>query len=164
MSNKISIFSISAEQLRINEMLEESGGELTPEIEEALMINEENFLAKADGYIETIAKYKALQDAAAERIKQLQSYKKTAENIEKRLKERLLYGMRIMQRDKVEIGLHKVSLRTTTSVNITDEVRLPNSFIIVETKPDKKRIGDALKSGELVPGAELVRNQSITIR
>ena len=161
---KITMYSISAEQLRINEMLEESGGELTPEIEEALMINEENFLAKADGYIETIAKYKALQDAAAERIKQLQSYKKTAENIEKRLKERLLYGMRIMQRDKVEIGLHKVSLRTTTSVNITDDVRLPNSFIIVETKPDKKRIGDALKSGELVPGAELVTNQSIQIR
>lgn len=161
---KITIYSISAEQLRINEMLEESGGELTPEIEEALLINEDNFIAKADGYIETIAKYKAMQDALAERIKQMQAFKKTAENIERRLKERLAYGMRVMQRNVVEIGLHKVSLRTTTSVNITDEVRLPNSFIIVETKPDKKRIGDALKSGELVPGAELVTNQSIQIR
>lgn len=162
--SKITLYEISAEQLRINEMLEESGGELTPEIEEALLLNEENFMVKAEGYIETIARYEAMSEAASERIAQLQGYKKTATNIAKRMRERLAQGMHIMGRDKVELGLHKIAVRCSTSVNITDEARLPNSFIIVETKPDKKRIGDALKSGELVPGAELVRNQSITIR
>lgn len=161
---KLTLYNISAEQQRINEMLEESGGELTPEIEEALIVNEGNFLVKAEGYIETIARYEALQDAAAERIKQLQSYKKTAENIAKRLKERLAYGMGVMGYDKADIGLHRVSLRNTTSVDITDESRIPSAFIIVETRPDKKRIADALKSGELVTGAELKNNQSIIIR
>lgn len=164
MSNKISIFSISAEQLRINEMLEESGGELTPEIEEALLINEGNFLVKAEGYIETIAKYKAMGEACAERIKQLQAYKKTCENIEKRLKESLTYGMTIMERDKMEIGLHRISFRNSTSVDITNEASIPNEYILVETKVDKRKLGEALKSGETIPGAQLVTNKSIQIR
>lgn len=163
MSN-ITLYNISAEQLRINELLEESGGELTPEIEEALILNESNFLTKTEGYLETIAKYKALAEAAAERIRQLQAYKKTAENIERRLKEHLTQGMCAMSRDKVEVGLRKVSLRRSTAVNITDEVRIPAEYIIVETKPDKKRITDALKNGELVPGAQLISNITIQIR
>ena len=70
MSN-LSLYHITSEQLRINELLEESGGELTPEIEEALVINEGNFLVKAEGYIESIAKYKALAEAADVRIKEM---------------------------------------------------------------------------------------------
>ncbi len=161
---KMTLFNITAEQLRINELLEESGGELTPEIEEALIINEGNFLVKAEGYIESIARYKSLAQAAAERIKQLQAYKKTAENIEKRLKERLQYGMHVMERDKVEIGLHKVSLRSSTAVNITNEAHIPAEYIIVETKVDKDAVKRALKEGIAIPGAELVTNQSIQIR
>lgn len=162
--SKITIYSISAEQLRINEMLEESGGELTPEIEEALLINESNFLVKAEGYIETIAKYKAMAEACAERIKQLQAYKKTCENIEKRLKESLMYGMEIMERDKVEIGLHRISFRNSTAVNITNEAHIPNEYIVVETKVDKRKLGEALKGGATIDGAELISNKTIQIR
>lgn len=160
----MNLYQITQEQLRINEMLEESGGELTPELEEALILNESNFITKAEGYIETIAKYKALAEAADVRIKQMQAYKKTAENIEKRLKERLCEAMLTMQHDKVELGTSKISLRSTKSVNITDAARIPAEFTIVEVKHDKKRIGDAIKAGELVTGAELVTNYSIQIR
>lgn len=160
----LTLYHITSEQLRINELLEESGGELTPEIEEALMLNEQNFVTKADGYIESIAKYRALAEAADVRIKEMQRIKKTAENIEKRLKERLMTAMCVMDRDSVEIGSRKLSLRHTKSVNITDAARIPSVFSIVEVKHDKKRIGEALKNGELVPGAELVSNTSIQIR
>ena len=161
---KLTLYNISAEQQRINALLEETGGELTPEIEEALILNEQNFLTKADGYLESIAHYKMLAQAAAERIKQLQAYKRTAENIEERLRERLMYGMHTMGRNSAEIGLRKVSIRKTQSVNITDASRLPACYIVVETKPDKKRIGDAIRNGDLVPGAEIVTNETITIR
>lgn len=160
----LTLYHITSEQLRINELLEESGGELTPEIEEALMLNEQNFVTKADGYIESIAKYRALAEAADVRIKEMQRIKKTAENIEKRLKERLMTAMYVMDRDSVEIGSRKLSLRHTKAVNITDAARIPSCFSIVEVKHDKKRIGEALKNGELVPGAELVSNTSIQIR
>jgi type I restriction enzyme M protein len=67
------LYAITSEQLRINELLEESGGELTPEIEEALTLNEENFLVKSDGYIESIARFKAL-DKEVDRKRTEQSF------------------------------------------------------------------------------------------
>lgn len=160
----MTLYHITSEQLRINELLEESGGELTPEIEEALMLNAENFEIKADGYIESISRYKALAEAADVRIKEMQRIKKTSENIEKRLKERLLQAMMVMEVDKMEIGLRKLSIRNTSAVNITDEAHIPAEYIIIEQKYDKTRIKDALKSGDVIPGAELVTNKSIQIR
>ena len=71
---KMTLFNIAAEQLRINDMLEESGGELTPELEEALVINEGNFMVKVEGYVETIARYKALAEIAAQRIAELKTF------------------------------------------------------------------------------------------
>ena len=163
MSN-LTLYHITSEQLRINELLEESGGELTPEIEEALAINEDNFLAKSEGYIESIAKYRALAEAADVRVKEMQRIKKTAENIEKRLKERLLWAMNTMERDRIEVGARKLSIRNSTSVNIIDEAHIPSEYIIVETKVDKIRLKDAIKGGTVVSGAELVVNQTIQIR
>lgn len=159
-----SLYHITSEQLRINELLEESGGELTPEIEEAIMLNEENFIAKSEGYIEAIAYFKARQEAAKVRIEEMQRIKKTAENAEKRLKERMQWAMEIMGRDKVEVGLHKLSLRNTQVVNIISEAALPNEFIKVETSIDKVKLKEALKTGAIIPGAELKYNQSIQIR
>lgn len=158
------LYAITSEQLRINELLEESGGELTPEIEEALTLNEENFLVKSEGYIESIARFKALAEAADVRIKEMQRIKKTAENSKRRLEERLLWALQTMGRDKVEVGLRKLALRMTTAVNITDETAIPAEYIKVETSIDKMRIKEALKSGEVITGAELVTNQSIQIR
>ena len=163
MSN-LSLYHITSEQLRINELLEESGGELTPEIEEALAINETNFLAKSEGYIESIAKYKALAEAADVRIKEMQRIKKTAENIEKRLKERLLWAMNAMERDRVEVGARKLSIRNTTSVNITNEAHIPSNYIKVETSVDKVSLKRDLVAGMVLEGAELITNKSIQIR
>lgn len=160
----MTLYHITSEQLRINELLEESGGELTPEIEEALILNAENFEIKADGYIESISRYKALAEAADVRIKEMQRIKKTSENIEKRLKERLLQAMMVMGVDKMELGLRKLSIRNTSAVNITDEAHIPAEYIIIEQKYDKTRLKDALKNGETIPGAELVTNKSIQIR
>lgn len=162
--SKLTLYTITSEQLRINELLEESGGELTPEIEEALILNEENFLTKSEGYIESIARYKALAEAADVRIKEMQRIKKTAENIEKRLKERLQHAMVVMGHDKVDVGLRKLSLRSSTAVSITNEDAIPAEYIIVETKVDKMKIKEALKNGVVIDGAELVTNKSIQIR
>lgn len=163
-NNKMTLYRITSEQLRINELLEESGGELTAEIEEALMLNEENFIAKSEGYIEAIAYFKARQEAAKVRIEEMQRIKKTAENAEKRLKERMQLAMEIMGRDKVEVGLHKLSLRNTQVVNIICESAVPNEFVKVETSIDKAKLKERLKTGEIIPGAELRYNQSIQIR
>ena len=161
---KITLYNICAEQLRINEMLEESGGEVTPEIEEALVLNEENFSIKVDGYLQSIAKYSDAEELIANEIKRLSALKKTAANIKENLKKRLANGMEIMGYDKLDLGLHKLSFRSSTAVNITDECLIPAEYIIVETKVDKVKIKDALKGGAMIAGAELVNNKSLQIR
>lgn len=159
-----SLYSISADFRTICDALEENGGELTPEIEEALTLVENNFLVKAENYIEAIALYQAKAEAVAERIAVFQRIKKTAENIEKRMKERLLQAMMVMDKDTVEVGLRKLSIRSSQAVNITDEVRIPNQYIKVETKVDKDALRRDLKAGLVVEGAELVTNKSLQIR
>lgn len=162
MSN--SLFSISAEQRRLIEQLEETGGELTPEIEEALVINESNFVVKVNSYIEAIKREEALAELADQRIKEYMAYKKTHSNIAKRLREAVAYGMNVMGKDKVEVDLHKISFRASTAVNIIDEVRIPNRYIKVETKIDKDALRRDLKAGLVVEGAELITNKSLQIR
>lgn len=158
------LFDITAEQRRINDALMESGGELTPELEEALLVNAENFAVKVEGYAISIRKFDALAEAADAEIKRIQAIKKNATNSAKRLKEALAYGMEVMGMDRAEIGLNKLSFRTSTAVNITDEVRIPNQYIKVETSIDKMALKRDLQAGMVIEGAELVTNRNLQIR
>jgi hypothetical protein len=162
--NKVTLFTISAEQQRINDALMESGGELTPELEEALIINTENFSVKVEGYATSIHQFEAFSDAADAEIKRLTALKKSAQSAIKRLKDNLAYGMEVMGYDKVDMGLHKLSFRSSTAVNITDEVRIPSQYIKVETKIDKESLKRDLKAGLVIEGAELTTNKTIQIR
>ncbi len=158
------LFNITSEQKRINDALMELDGELTPELEEALVINAENFAVKAEAYAASIHQFEAVEDAADAEIKRLTALKKSAQGAAKRLKDNLAYGMEVMGYDKVDMGLHKLSFRTSTAVNITDEVRIPNTYIKVETKIDKESLKRDLKAGLVIEGAELVTNRNLQLR
>lgn len=160
----ITLYELKAEHHLICEMLEENGGEITPEIEQMLAINAENFVAKAEGYAEVITKYAHISANAAERIKQFQTIKKIADNAERRMKERLQQAMEEYGLTKVECGLRKLSLRTSQAVEITDEAKLPNEYIKVATSVDKSALRADLMAGVVVEGAELKTNKSLTIR
>lgn len=161
---KMTLYNITAEQLRILDILEENDGELTPELEEALALTSEAFDEKAAGYIEAVRKYRDLAANSAERIKEFQRIKKTAENIEKRLKERLLFAMQAFGDTSRDVGAHKLSIRNSVSVFIEDEERLLPCYLKTTTAPDKTAIADALKSGIEVAGARFETNQSLNIR
>ena len=160
----VTLFNITAEQKRINDALMESGSELTPELEEALVINAENFAVKAEGYAISIHLFEAYAEAADAEIKRLMALKKSAQGAVKRLKDNLAYGMEVMGYDKVDMGLHKLSFRTSTAVNITDEVKIPNNYIKVETKIDKESLKRDLKAGLVIEGAELVTIRNLQLR
>ena len=160
----LTLYQLTEEHKLICDALEENGGEITPEIEAMLAINAENFVTKADGYCEIIAKYLNMAEAAKARKAQFDNVQKVAENTAKRLKERLLLAMDEYGMDKVEIGLHKLSKRTSKAVEITDEAKIPNNYIKVTTSIDKSALRTDLLNGVLVEGAELKTNTSLTIR
>lgn len=160
----MNIYEITQEQINLNNMLEESMGELTPELEEALKINLDNFNAKAEGYVKAIKNYKAEADAIAEEIKALQAKKKVCENAQQRLKDSLKAAMTVFDTPKVQAGLFKISLTTSEAVNIIDEDAIPQEYKKVKYEVSKTDIKNAIKSGLVVEGAEIKENTSITIR
>ena len=164
MGDKLSLYELTSEHRLICDAIEEAGGEITPEIEAMLAINEENFVAKAEGYAEIIAKYAILSDNASHRIAQLQTVKKIAENAQKRMKERILGAMQEYGMEKVQCGLHQFSLRTSKAVEIVDEAKIPNEYIKVATSVDKTKLRADLMAGVVVDGAELKENKSLQIR
>lgn len=164
MGTGLPLYELTNEHRLICEALEENGGEITPEIEEMLAINAENFVAKADGYCEIISKYLHIADIAKQRKAQLDRVQKVAENTSKRMEERLQQAMEEYNLPKVEIGVHKLSFRTSKSVEITDEAKIPNIYIKVSTSVDKAKLREDLMAGAVVDGAELKQNKSLTIR
>jgi hypothetical protein len=164
MGEKLSLYDLTSEHHLIMDAIEEAGGEITPEIEAMLAINEENFLTKAEGYAEIIAKYTILAENAKARKAKCERVQRVAENAVKRMKERIAQAMEEYNLPKVEVGMHKLSFRTSQAVEITDEAKIPNDYIKVATSVDKKKLRDDLLAGVVVEGAELKENKSLQIR
>jgi len=160
----MNLYEITQQQQELNNLLEESYGELTPELEQALELNLDNFSAKAEGYVKAIKNYKAESDAIAEEIKRLQEKKKVCENAVNRMKTALSTSMDIFGMNKVQAGLFKISLTTSKAVNIIDENAIPENYKRVKYEVSKTDIKKAIESGETIEGAEIVENKSITIR
>ena len=160
---EMSIYHISDEQRRINAMLEETGGELTPEIEEALAVNEQNFVQKAENYGYAILHYKAIVAAVKAEKDRLDAIKKTAENAIARMEERLVAAMQQFERPKVEADTLKLSLRRSERVVVDDENAVPADCKTIKIEVSKTELKRHLKAGEDC-GAHLEENHSLLIK
>lgn len=159
----ITLYQISEDQRRLNAMLEETGGELTPELEEALAITEANFVTKAENYGKAILHYKQMVAAAKAETDRIKAIQKTCENAIARMEERLRDAMILFDKPKVEMATLKISLRKSERVVIDDENNLPADCIVVKTEVSKTEVKRHLKAGETI-GAHLEENQSLQIK
>lgn len=164
--NAPTLYGITAELNGILAQLEELGGEITPELEQALAINEEQFLAKAEDYGHAILNLKGMAAAAKAEKERLANLQKFYENAQKRLTDALSTAMQVFGHDKVENATMRLSLRHSTATEVDDLDQLPAEFKTtkVEVVADKTAIKNAIQSGEDVPGAHLVENVSLQIK
>ena len=164
--NAPTLYSITSEMSKIMFMIEEAGGEMTPEIETALAINEEQFATKAVDYGHAILNLKAMAAAAKAEKERLAGLQKFYENTQKRLEGALSQAMQVFGQDKVENATMRLSLRHTTATEVDDIALLPKQYktVKVEEVADKTAIKKAIQSGEDVPGAHLVENVSLQIK
>ena len=162
----MNIFLIQNEyQLLINQIIE-AEGEITSEIETALIINKEQLQSKAVDYSYVIKSLDSDCDAIDNEIKRLQQLKKVRTNLSERLKNTISNAMNLYEVEKIETPLIKLSFRNSESVEITNESQLDPCFIVTKTvsTPDKKAIKDAIKNGEIVTGATISYNKNLQIR
>jgi hypothetical protein len=161
-----SIFNIQQEYINLLNQLEEAEGELTPELEQALAITEQELEVKSVGYSHVIRKTESDIDVIAAEIKRLQALKKSKENTIERLKSSVENAMVMFGIESISTATTVLSLRKSESVEITDESLLPKKYIAekVTYSPDKNSIKSAIKAGENVPGASLKTNQNLQVK
>lgn len=136
----------------------------------------EDTLQSIEGAIEekavNIAKFMQSMKADAEAIKaeekRLADRRKAIENRQKQLKEYLQQQMELAGLDKIKTATHTIAIQNNPpAVVITDETAIPPSYLTIipeQYVPDKKRIAEAFKNGECVPGCELRQGKSLRIR
>lgn len=123
----MNIFEIQQELLDIFAELEETGGELTPELEEKLAVTQENFKEKVKSYGEVIKSVKAeidLIDKETARLKELKDSKsKAIDRMSKIIAQAItMFGDETKSGGKfLDYGTGKISVRNTQKVEVDTE-------------------------------------------
>ena len=166
MENKMTLYTISEELSNILNAIEANDGEITPELDEALTITNEQFAAKSEDYGHAILNLEALAAAAKAEKDRLAGLQKYYENVRTRLKERLGETMDALGIPKVETPTMRLSLRRTTFTVVDDVNLLPDDLKTtkVEVVADKTAVKKAIQEGREVEGAHLVENVSLQIK
>ena len=160
----MSIYNITDDFSQIMAEIESNGGEISPEIDEKLQINQLNLIEKTTNYIHVIKTLDYECDIIDIEIKRLQDLKKQRTNFTQSLKDRLKNAMQAMELTEIKTALNKINFRKSESVEIIDESILPSNVLIYEPKIDKKKIKEIIKNGGYVEGAKIVENQNLQIK
>lgn len=158
----MNLYQISQEAQYLAVLLETE--ELTPELEQALIINQNELQAKAVNYAKVIANFQAESDAIDQEIKRLKAMKDSREKKIEWLKESVKKAMLVTGIEKVESPLFKLSVRRSEAVDLVEA--LPKDFQNIKQviTADKVSIKEAIKRGENITGARLVENFNLQIK
>ena len=177
---KMTLYELGEQERRLEDMLYESGGEMTPEIEALLSDNKEDMSAKVEGYNRIIREYDNFMAGCDEEIKRMTAKKKQAENAKTRIKEHILTMMRLFDWNRLKGAEGGVSITRSVrrSLDINEDVflspydiqarvaemKLP-SYVTLVPKIDKAALARVLsEQAEMPDGAEFVEKEYITLR
>ena len=160
-----SLYKITQKQQELFDFILEAEGEITPDVEESLKINAENFESKARGYIWMIKKLEADNITINEELNRLERIEKRNNKLIDRLKESMKMALEIFGESK-KIDTFTLSLRKSKSVEIIDAELIPEAYRVVKTTEtiNKTEIKKAIESGEIVSGATIKENNNLQIK
>lgn len=166
MSTELNLFQLEQEYLQIADQLVQ--GELTPELEQALELNKENFEVKSAKYAYVTKKFDGEIFLIDKEIERLTALKNSREKAINKLKDTVksamdLYGIKKIEAQNIKLML----VRSKPSVEV-DEKILPKKYIKKTVKttyaPDKVAIKADLDAGKKIKGASLKENENLQIK
>ncbi len=158
------LYHIEKELNELNEILINSGGELTPEIETRLVISQEELQLKATNYGFVIKQNQAESDAIETEIKRLKAIKDSLDSTNDKLKETISFAMQTYGITEVKTTTLKLSFRKSESVDILDESLLDAKYFSYKPSIDKTAIKSDIKAGLLVDGATIISKDNLQIK
>lgn len=163
--DKKSLVILAQESARIEMMLAESGGELTPQLEEMLAEIDIKLPQKVENYSLLMERMDALALHYNERASMLLKMSTAAKSVIERCKQNLKQAMINMQAEEIYgVDVRFKLQNNPPSVFIEDEKAIDGAYTVVvpqTIKIDKNRIKEDLKMGMTVKGARLEVGQSI---
>lgn len=162
---ELKLYEIEKTYLDLISTIIDADGEATDEQVEQLAITEAQLENKGRAYGFVIKKMETDIDVIDAEIKRLTAIKKTRVKTIDRIKETLSNAMQMFGITKLESPTLKISFRKSETVEVDNE--LINSEWCVEKitySPDKAKIKEALKNGEIIVGAEIVEHQNLQIK
>lgn len=160
------IYKIETEYRDIISVLVENGGELTPEIEQALQINQKDLYRKSESYAYAIKELDGEIDIIKSEIERLQALITKRDKSISRMKETVLKAMELYEINKIETPMIKISVRESEVIEIINENQIEPIFKVekVTINISKSAIKEAIKSGISVDGAIIKKNKSLQIK
>lgn len=153
------------ESAQIEKLLAESEGEITPDLEKAIIVLNENMPTKVDSYAHILGK---LDLDAKYWESEADKYYKMAKGC-KTLKDRIREQLKFYLSENHDVPLkgntHEFKLKKSTPSLKIDREQLDLSYFMIipeSIEPDKDKIRDALKAGIDVNGAELLESWALT--
>ena len=150
--------------MRLELELEETGGELTPEMEVALEITQKNLQEKCTNYIHYINRLKTEIGEAKIYKAKVDHYIKMKSNTIARLEKNLHTAVENF--GPIEADFSQISYRKSTRVVVDNPDKIPNRFKTVKQdfSLNLKEIKEAIVSGAKVDGAHIETFNNLSIR
>ena len=161
---KQTLYQIEQDYLELINEIEEADGELSQEVQDALVINEGQLKQKSIGYLEVIKMKEAFNSNVDDEIKRLQAIKKRNTTLVNRLNSTLLDAVNLY--GDFEVGTLTFTTRKSESVLIEDQEQISEYYKVnkVVTSVDKLAIKRDIKEGKNVKGASLLENKNLRIK
>jgi len=160
-----SLYDITIDQKRLINEIEKMEGEITPKMEERLVITKSEIQQKTIAYLEVIQSKESFNSLIDNEVKRLQQMKKTNNNVVERLKDNLLIAVKTF--GNYTIGTQKFGTRKSSSIHVdSDKVNgLPKEYktIKVTEAPDKKALKEAINRGKEIDGVYLIETLNLKI-
>ncbi len=166
--NRLSLYELSANYLQALDFLTDPEMDLPVE---AINDTLEALSGELEDKAINVAKFFRNMEAAAEAIKSAEAdmakRRKTLENRVQWLKNYIKENMEVCGISDIECPHFKISVQKNPAVvNILDENAIPAQFKeqVTSWKIDKAAIKEAIKSGSVVPGTELVNGTRLAVK
>ena len=158
----MNLYNIKSEYINIAMQL--TDGELTPELEQALEITEQNLHDKAINYGYVIKTLESEADIIDAEIKRLQELKKSRANAVDKLKTNITEAMELFGISAVKAPTFKLSFRKSESIECDEFIDSNYCTVKTSIAPDKVAIKQAIKDGKDVVGARLIIKNNLQIK
>jgi hypothetical protein len=163
MSEKLNLYECEELIRLIETKAEMNDGELSDDDLQTIVQTRTSSIEQLGKLVNYIKYLDGISLLAKTEIERLQARKKTAENRIEGIKKWLLPY--IQEHGAVTVGVHRISLRKSQGVVLTEGFENPEYGEFIETfKPDKKLIKESIQHGIEVQGAVLEDRNHVQIR